>query len=311
MAREIKKVFIAGAGTMGCSMGQAFAKYGYEVTLYDIFETALERAKEVIKINQQTEVANGNTSEDESKALIDRIGFTGNIEDFKEADFVVEAVLEKMEVKHDFWSKVSEIVDEDIILTSNTSGLSITKIAEAVRNPERFAGMHWINPPHIIPLIEVIKGEETLDETTNKVYELCERMNKKPVIVKDAPGFALNRIQAAILRECLYIVDQGIASVEDCDKVMKYALGIRYAALGPMEVVDHGGLDIHYNIANYLYEDLCDAKKAFGLLKENAENGNLGIKTGKGFYDYSNGKDVEAIKYRDTMYDKVAKAVLK
>lgn len=311
MAREIKKVFIAGAGTMGCSMGQAFAKYGYEVTLYDIFETALERAKEVIKINQQTEVANGNTSEDESKALIDRIGFTGNIEDFKEADFVVEAVLEKMEVKHDFWSKVSEIVDEDIILTSNTSGLSITKIAEAVRNPERFAGMHWINPPHIIPLIEVIKGEKTLDETTNKVYELCERMNKKPVIVKDAPGFALNRIQAAILRECLYIVDQGIASVEDCDKVMKYALGIRYAALGPMEVVDHGGLDIHYNIANYLYEDLCDAKKAFGLLKENAENGNLGIKTGKGFYDYSNGKDVEAIKYRDTMYDKVAKAVLK
>lgn len=311
MAREIKKVFIAGAGTMGCSMGQAFAKYGYEVTLYDIFETALERAKEVIKINQQTEVANGNTSEDESKALIDRIDFTGNIEDFKEADFVVEAVLEKMEVKHDFWSKVSEIVDEDIILTSNTSGLSITKIAEAVRNPERFAGMHWINPPHIIPLIEVIKGEKTLDETTNKVYELCERMNKKPVIVKDAPGFALNRIQAAILRECLYIVDQGIASVEDCDKVMKYALGIRYAALGPMEVVDHGGLDIHYNIANYLYEDLCDAKKAFGLLKENAENGNLGIKTGKGFYDYSNGKDVEAIKYRDTMYDKVAKAVLK
>lgn len=311
MTREIKKVFIAGAGTMGCSMGQAFAKYGYEVTLYDIFDTALERAKEIIKINQQTEVANGNIGEDKSKALIERIKFTGNIEDFKEADFVVEAVLEKIEVKHDFWSKVSKIVDEDIILTSNTSGLSITKIAEAVKNPERFAGMHWINPPHIIPLIEVIKGEKTSDETTKKVYELCEKMDKKPVVVKDAPGFALNRIQAAILRECLYIVDQGIASVEDCDKVMKYALGIRYAALGPMEVVDHGGLDIHYNIANYLYEDLCDEKKAFGLLKENAESGNLGIKTGKGFYDYSEGKDVDAIKYRDTMYDKVAKAVLK
>lgn len=311
MTKEIKSVFIAGAGTMGCSMGQAFAKYGYDVTLYDIFDTALERAKSIININQQTEVANGNISKEDSNALTERIHFTGDINEFKDADFVVEAVLEKMEVKHDFWSKVSEIVDEDVILTSNTSGLSITKIAEAIKKPERFAGMHWINPPHIIPLIEVIKGEKTLDETANIVYELCEKMEKKPVIVKDAPGFALNRIQAAILRECLYIVDQGIASVEDCDKVMKYALGIRYAALGPMEVVDHGGLDIHYNIATYLYKDLCDAKEPFSLLKENAEAGNLGIKTGKGFYDYSDGKDVEAIKFRDTMYDKVAKAVLK
>lgn len=311
MAKEIKRVFIAGAGTMGCSMGQAFAKYGYDVTLYDIFDTALERAKSIIKINQQTEVANGNISKEDSNALTERIHFTGDINEFKDADFVVEAVLEKMEVKHDFWTKVSEIVDEDVILTSNTSGLSITKIAEVIKKPERFAGMHWINPPHIIPLIEVIKGEKTLDETANIVYKLCEKMEKKPVIVKDAPGFALNRIQAAILRECLYIVDQGIASVEDCDKVMKYALGIRYAALGPMEVVDHGGLDIHYNIATYLYKDLCDAKEPFSLLKENAENGNLGIKTGKGFYDYSDGKDVEAIKFRDTMYDKVSKAVLK
>ena len=123
-----------------------------------------------------------------------------------------------------------------------------------VERPERFAGMHWINPPHIIPLIEVIKGEKTSDETTAAVYALAEAVDKKPVIVKDAPGFALNRIQLAILRECLYIVEEGIATPEDVDRVMKYALGVRYACLGPFEVSDHGGLDIFYNIASYLFE---------------------------------------------------------
>ncbi|MBQ6663907.1 MAG: 3-hydroxyacyl-CoA dehydrogenase family protein [Firmicutes bacterium] len=309
MAREIKKVFIAGAGTMGCSMGQAFAKCGYETVLYDIFPEALAKAEKLIAINQKTEVLAGNITEEAAAELIGRIRFTGELEDFREADFVVEAVLEKMEVKHDFWSKVSALVAPDVLLTSNTSGLSITKIAEAVVNPERFAGMHWINPPHIIPLIEVIRGEKTSEETARAVYDLCLALGKEPVLVKDAPGFALNRIQAAILRECLYIVDQGIASVEDCDKVMKYALGLRYACLGPMEVVDHGGLDIHYNIASYLYQDLCDAKEPFGLLKEHRDNGNLGVKTGAGFYDYSDGKDKDAIVYRDTMYNKVSKAV--
>lgn len=308
--RDIKKVYIAGAGTMGCSMGQAFAKGGYETVLYDIFPEALARAEKLIALNQKTEIEAGNITEEASRELIGRISFTGDIEGFRDADFVIEAVLEDLDVKHDFWRKASALVAPDVILTSNTSGLSITKIAEVIDHPERFAGMHWINPPHIIPLIEVIKGEKTSSETAQAVYDLAETLGKKPVIVRDVPGFALNRIQAAILRECLYIVDQGIASVEDCDKVMKYALGIRYACLGPMEVVDHGGLDIHYNIASYLYQDLCDAKEPFGLLKEKRERGDLGVKTGKGFYDYSNGKDREAIVYRDTMYNKVARAVL-
>lgn len=310
MGRTIKNIFIAGAGTMGCSMAQAFAKCGYSVTLYDIFPAALDRAKLLIAINQEGEVGTGNLTQEASDALVERIGYTGNIRDITAADYVVEAVLEKLEIKHKFWKEASELVAPDVLLATNTSGLSISRIADVVKNPERFAGMHWINPAHIIPLIEVIKGEKTADETTKSIYDLAESLGKKPVIVKDVPGFALNRIQAAILRECLYIVDEGIASVEDCDKVMKYALGIRYACLGPMEVVDHGGLDIHYNIASYLYKDLCDAKEPFGLLAENFERGNLGVKTGVGFYDYSDGKDKEAIKERDRLYNAVAKAVL-
>lgn len=307
--KEIRKVAIAGAGTMGASMAETFAKFGYEVVLYDIFDTALEKAKALIDLNQRTEQEEGRATAQESADIMDRIRFTLDKEDFREVDFVVEAVLEKLDVKHGFWAEISEIVREDAILVSNTSGLSITRIAEAVKAPERFGGMHWINPPHLIPLIEVIKGEKTSEETAKTVYDLCLKIDKKPVMVKDAPGFALNRIQLAILRECLYIAEQGIASPEDIDKVMKYALGVRYACLGPMEVCDHGGLDIFYNIASYLFEDLCDAKKPFGLLKEAVENGNYGVKNGKGFYDYSDGKDKEAIMYRDRMYTKVSKCL--
>lgn len=308
--REIRKIAVAGAGTMGSSMAETFAKFGHEVVLYDIFEQALEKAERLIGINQETEIAEGIVTAEESQALKDRITYTTDIANFKDVDFVVEAVLEKIDIKHKFWAEASEVVPEDAILASNTSGLSISKIAEVVKNPERFGGMHWINPPHLIPLIEVIQGEKTTDEVAKAIYDLCETMNKIPVIVKDAPGFALNKIQLAILRECFYIVDQGIASPEDVDKVMKYALGIRYACLGPLEVADHGGLDIFYNIASYLWEDLCDAKEPFGLLKECFERDTFGVKSGKGIYDYSEGKDKDAIMYRDHMYTKVSKCVL-
>lgn len=308
--RTIKKIAVAGAGTMGSSMAETFAKFGYEVVLYDIFEQALEKAERLIGINQETEISEGIVTAEESEALKGRIHYTMDKKNFEDVDFVVEAVLEKLDIKHNFWGEVSQIVPEDAILASNTSGLSISRIAEVVKNPERFGGMHWINPPHLIPLIEVIQGEKTTDETANTIYQLCEELKKIPVIVKDAPGFALNRIQLAILRECFYIVDQGIASPEDVDKVMKYALGIRYACLGPLEVADQGGLDIFYNIASYLWEDLCDAKEPFGLLKESFEKGNYGVKSGAGVYDYSDGKDKEAILYRDKMYTKVSKCVL-
>lgn len=306
---EIKKIGIAGAGTMGYSIAQTFAKFGYGVYLYDVFPEALERAKNYIKINQETEVNENIISKEESDALISRIDFGVDPQKFSDVDFLIEAIVEKLEIKHKFWHEVSRIVKEDALLVSNTSGLSITKIAEVVHNPERFAGMHWINPPHIIPLIEVISGEKTSQEAAQAVYDLSVAVDKKPVLIKDAPGFALNRIQFAILRECLHIVQEGIASVEDTDNVMKYGLGIRYACLGPFQVADFGGLDIFHNISSYLFADLATEKDSFFLLKENFENNKLGVKSGAGFYDYSDGKDVEAIRYRDEMYTKLAKVL--
>ncbi|MCD1147464.1 3-hydroxyacyl-CoA dehydrogenase family protein [Peptoniphilus sp. KCTC 25270] len=308
--REIKTVVIAGAGTMGSSMGETFAKFGYDVILYDIFQEALEKAKKLISLNQETEVVQGMVTKEESEKLLSRISYTDDVNEFKKADFVVEAIAEKIEIKHKFWKEVSQLVDEDVILCSNTSGLSITKIAEVIKNPERFAGMHWINPPHIIPLIEVIRGEKTLEENAEVVRELCVKLNKKPVVVKDAPGFVLNRLQFSVMREALNIVERGIAPVEAVDDVVKYGLGLRYACLGPFQVADLGGLDIFYNISSYLFEDLADQKEVFGRLKECIEEEDAkGVKNGKGFYDYSNGKDEELIRYRDTMFTKVSKTL--
>ena len=308
-AKDVKRIVIAGAGTMGSSMGETFAKYGYDVTLYDIFPSALEKAGNLIRLNQETEVAEHVVTPEESAALLERIRYSEDKACFEGADLVVEAILEKLDVKHAFWAEISALVPEDAILASNTSGLSITAIAEVVKRPERFGGMHWINPPHLIPLIEVIQGKKTDDETAAAIRDMALAVEKKPVIVQDAPGFALNRIQLAVLRECLHIVEQGIATPEAVDDVMKYGLGMRYACLGPFEVCDLGGLDIFYNIASYLFEDLADGKAPFGMLADRFEKGQYGVKTAAGFYDYAGGKDAEKIKYRDRMFTKISKCL--
>ena len=308
-AKDVKRIVIAGAGTMGSSMGETFAKYGYDVTLYDIFPSALEKAGNLIRLNQETEVAEHVVTPEESAALLERIRYSEDKACFEGADLVVEAILEKLDVKHAFWAEISALVPEDAILASNTSGLSITAIAEVVKRPERFGGMHWINPPHLIPLIEVIQGKKTDDETAAAIRDMALAVEKKPVIVQDAPGFALNRIQLAVLRECLHIVEQGIATPEAVDDVMKYGLGMRYACLGPFEVCDLGGLDIFYNIASYLFEDLADEKAQFGMLADRFEKGQYGVKTAAGFYDYADGKDAEKIKYRDRMFTKIFKCL--
>lgn len=307
---DIKKVAIAGAGVMGSSMAQSFAQYGYEVMLYDLKNEFLDRSKNLIEINQKTSVEKEILTLKESEELINRISFTCEKADFEKADLVVEAIVENLDIKHKFWSEISEIVSEDAVLTTNTSGLSISKIAEAVKLPERFCGMHWINPPHIIPLIEVINGDKTEAKTSQLVYDISNHIGKKPIMInKDAAGFVLNRFQFAILREAMHIIEQGIASKEDIDNVFKYGLGLRYACLGPLEIADLGGLDTFYNISSYLFKDLSDSKEVSDILSNLAQNGDYGVKSGRGFYDYSNGRDKEVIKKRDEDFYKVSQCL--
>lgn len=300
---DIKNIGIAGAGIMGSSMGQIFASYGYKVVIYDLFEKALEPARQRISQALDALVSKNEMTAEQKKNTLSRISFSSDMKSLKDCDFLVECVVEDMGIKHKFFEQLSEIMREDAIIATNTSGLSITKIAESVKNPARFAGMHWFNPPHIIPLIEVIKGDKTAQETADIIYDISLKIGKKPIYVnKDVPGFIANRIQLAVMRECVYMLENGIGTAEDIDKCMKYALGFRYACIGPFEVVDFGGLDTFYHVADYLWEDLSDAKKPYGLFKKLIEEKNLGVKTGKGFYDYSGDKAKKALDRRDKLF---------
>ena len=307
---DIKTIVIAGSGIMGASFAQIFARNGYEVVLYDISLEALRRAKELIRINLDAQVEANSFSKEEAEAIFGRIQMTESKACFVEADFVLEAIAEKIEIKHSFWKEISSLVRSDVILTSNTSGLSISEIAEAVIHPERFAGMHWVNPPHLIPLVEVIAGEQSSEEVVDKICELAIHIGQKPVKVqKDPTGFILNRLQYAVIREACYCVEKGYASVEDVDRVMKYGLGMRYACIGPFETMDFGNIETFHHVANYIYNDLCADKKAPKLLEQVYQDGKLGVKSGAGFYDYFGDKAEKALKERDAKFIRVSQAL--
>lgn len=241
---NINKIVIAGAGTMGSSMAQIYAKYFDKVTLYNHREESLKRAEVRIKENVDILVKSGNMTEDEADRLLGSLSYTTSMDCFKDCDFVAENLTENVEIKDAFYKELSSIVNNNAIITTNTSGLSINRLAQSVNEPERFIGMHWFNPPHLVPLIEIIKGDATTDEVAKDIYELSLKIGKKPVIVnKDVPGFAANRLQFAVLREALDLVKKGVVSQKGIDDVMKYGLGFRYACLGPLEVSDFGGLD--------------------------------------------------------------------
>ncbi len=291
----IKKITIAGAGTMGSSMAQIFAEYGYEVTLWNHRQPKLDAAKE----NMPKEDA-------------DKITFTTDLDAFKNCDLMVESVAEDLDVKLGFYRTISEVASDDAILATNTSGISINKLAPAVKKPERFLGMHWFNPPTLIPLIEIIKNDATSKETADAIYDLSLAIDKKPAVLEqDVPGFAANRLQVAVLREACHLVETGVISAEGIDAVMKYGIGFRWACLGPLETTDLGGIDIFTHVSDYLCPDLDNSEEIPPLLKQHYDAGELGVKTGKGFYDYSNGRGREVVEERDRKLKAVYNALYK
>lgn len=310
--KDIKIVGIGGSGIMGASMAQIFALKGYKTIIYDIVDSAIEKGKNLIKINQDAELESKNETEEDVKRVWDNITFTTNMQDLKDCDIIIESIVEKLEIKQEFWKNISDILREDAIFATNTSGLSINKICEKVKGKNRFLGMHWFNPPHLIPLIEIIRNDETDEESVKTVKELALNIGKKPVLcAKDVPGFIANRVQFAILRECIDIVEKGVATIEDVDSVMKYGLGFRYAGFGPFEIADFGGLDTFHHIASYLNEDLCDTKEVQKLIDDHFKNNEFGVKSQKGFYNYENGKDKEALEKREKMFALLAKTLYK
>lgn len=296
---ELSSVVMAGAGTMGASLAQIFARRGLTVTLWNRSREGLDRAQELIRGNQAALVGSGHLTQEASGELMRRILVTTDESCFSSARFILESIAENLAMKQNLFRRISAMAPGDCIIASNTSGLSITVLAEAVAKPERFVGMHWVNPPHLIPLVEVVQGEKTAATTVDFAYRFALRLGKKPIRAKDVPGFVLNRLQFAVFREALFLVEQGVASIEDIDGAMKYGLGPRYACLGPFETADFGGVDVFYNIASYLFADLAHTDTIPQMLQSRYENGDWGLKSGRGFYDYAGDKAGTAMEDRD------------
>jgi 3-hydroxybutyryl-CoA dehydrogenase/5-formyl-3-hydroxy-2-methylpyridine 4-carboxylate dehydrogenase len=268
---------------MGPGMGAVLARAGIETALYDVSPEALERAKPGV------ELAEGVLERLEApKADGGSLRFEGNLASALDGvDVVLEAVPEKLELKQEVFPQLEQHVAEETILASNTSGIPITRIAEVCARPERVVGMHWSNPPHLIPMIEVIPGERTAPRMVDDACELIRRFGYHPVVEQEVPGFVENRILYAILRECLDLVDRGIIDPEGLDLNVRWGIGYKLAVIGPMELLDMAGLDIYNAVGSYLNQDLSTSGEVSSTIRDRIAEGKLGMKTGGGIYDYT------------------------
>ncbi|MDD4600715.1 3-hydroxybutyryl-CoA dehydrogenase [bioreactor metagenome] len=286
---SIKNICNLGTGTMGHGTALMFATAGYNVVMYGPNDVEVEKGFTGIKNGLETYCKHGLIKEEGIPAIIGRIkGVTTLEEAAADADFVIESVPEVLAIKQKVFSAMEKLCPPTTIFATNTSGLSPTAIAEVLTHKERFVVAHFWNPPHLVPLVEVVPGKHTANETVQTTWELMKKIGKKPVALKrEALGFIGNRLQFALLREALYIIESGIATEEAVDTTVKYSLGRRLSTTGPLESADLGGLDIFYNISTYLMKDLCNDSGVSSLLQKAMDQGTLGAKTGTGLYDWT------------------------
>lgn len=283
---EIKVIGVLGAGSMGNGIAQVAAQAGYQVIMRDIEDRFVENGLKAIAKFLAKTVEKGKMAEEQKKGILSRIRGTTRFEDLKEVDFVIEAVFEDLGLKKDVFKTLDEVTRPDVILTTNTSSMSVTEIAMSTKRPEKVAGMHFFNPAPLMKLVEVIRGYYTNDETTRVVMEMSRKMGKEPVEVKkDTPGFIVNRLMIPHFLEAIRMAEEGIASTEDIDKAVK--LGLNYP-MGPFELMDLTGVDIALHVTEYLYKELNKESKwsTPTLLRSMIRAGKLGRKTKGGWYQY-------------------------
>lgn len=282
---NIQKIMVIGAGQMGSGIAQVCAMAGFQVILHDMKQEIAEKGLNSIQKQLQRQVEKGKLSEQDKDETLKRLTPSNSIEDAKEVDFIIEAVIEKMEVKTTLFQQLDTLAPEGVILATNTSSLPITEIAAATKRPDRVIGMHFMNPVPVMKLVEIIRGLATSDEVYQQIEDLTKKLNKTPVEVKDFPGFVSNRILMPMINEAIFTVYEGVAEPEAVDEVMK--LGMNHP-MGPLTLADFIGLDTCLYIMETLHEGFGDDKyRPCPLLRKYVKAGWLGKKSGRGFYQYS------------------------
>ena len=284
----LDKITVIGAGIMGHGIAQVCAQGWKTVTLVDLSPEVLETARQKIHRNLKLLVDNGLATQGSERGVLERIRFCADLSaGVKDADIVIEAIPEKLALKEELYTQLETICAPNVIFASNTSGIPINTLAKLASRPDKSIGTHFFMPAHLIPLVEVIQGDATSQDVIERTMELMVAIGKKPVRVrKDVPGFIGNRLQLALSREAMALVENGVASPEDIDTVVKTGLAIRLVFSGPLEQRDLNGLDTHLSVAERLSPDLEDSKKPLAILKEKVAAGRLGLKSGQGFYDW-------------------------
>ena len=283
---EIKKICVLGAGIMGAGIAQISARAGFEVIIRDMEDRFVENGLTTIKSNLGRAVSKGKLDPAEADAVLNRItGTTDLAQAAGEADLVIEAIIEVMDIKKQVFQDLDNICKKDTLLATNTSGLSITEMAAVTQRPDKVVGMHFFNPVPVMKLVELIRGFTTSDDTLNMAWEFVEKIDKTPIEVKEAPGFAVNRILVPMINEAVFVLAEGVASAEDIDKSMM--LGANHP-IGPLALADMVGLDTILFVLEGFHRELGEDKyRPSTLLRKMVRAGYLGRKSGKGFYDYT------------------------